>query len=176
MFSICCYYALNLDNIDNHPERIPKIKSFIDQYNWKDIDFPPTNKDCKKIELNNKVALNILYICYNTRKIKVVYKSKNNLTCDKQVILIMITNGEKWHFTVKNLPGLLRGITSTHKEDFYFLNCFHSYRTKNKLESHKKIRGNQNYCNAEMPTKNNNIIKLYIIKSLQSYHLLFMLI
>ena len=72
----------------------------------------------------------------------------------------MITNGEKWDYvTVKNLPGLLRGITSTHKEDFYCLNCFHSYRTKNKLESHKKICENHNYCNVEMPTKDNNIIK-----------------
>ena len=69
----------------------------------------------------------------------------------------MITNGEKWHYlTVKNLPGLLRGITSTHKEDFYCLNCFHSYRTRNKLESRKKICENHNYCNVEMPTKNNN--------------------
>ena len=72
----------------------------------------------------------------------------------------MITDGEKWHsLTVKNLPRLLRGITSTHKEDFYCLNCFHSYRTRNKLESHKKICENHNYCNVEMPTKNNNIIK-----------------
>ena len=38
----------------------------------------------------------------------------------------------------ENLPGLLRRITSTHKEDFYCLNCFHSYRTRNKLEAHKK--------------------------------------
>ena len=31
----------------------------------------------------------------------------------------MISNGEKWHYlTVKNLPGLLKGITSSHKEDF----------------------------------------------------------
>ena len=72
----------------------------------------------------------------------------------------MITNGEKWHYlTVKNLPVLLRGIKSTHKEDFYCLNCFHSYRTKNKLESHKKICENHNYCIVEMPTKNKNIIK-----------------
>ena len=72
----------------------------------------------------------------------------------------MITDGDKWHYlTVKNLPGLLRGITSTHKEDFYWLNCFHSYRTRNKLESHKKICENHNYCNVEMPSKNNNIIK-----------------
>ena len=34
----------------------------------------------------------------------------------------MITDGEKWHhLTVKSLPVLLRGITSTHKEDFYCL-------------------------------------------------------
>ena len=72
----------------------------------------------------------------------------------------MITDGEKWHYlTVKNLPGLLRGITSTHKEDFYCLNCFPSYRTKNKLEAHKKICEDHNYCNVEKPTKNNNIIK-----------------
>ena len=152
--------ALNLDNIDNHPEKTSKIKPFTNQYNWKNIDFPPTNKDWKKFELNNEVAFNILYISHNTRKIQVAYKSKNNLTCDKQVILLRITNGEKWHYlTVKNLPGLLRGITSTHKEDFYCLNCFDSYRTKNKLESHKKIFENHNYCNVEMPTKNNNIIK-----------------
>ena len=72
----------------------------------------------------------------------------------------MITDGEKWHYlTVKNLPGLLRGITSTHKEDFYCLNCFRSYRTKNKLEAHKKIWENHDCCNVEMPTKDNNIIK-----------------
>ena len=51
--------ALNFDNINNHPEKISKIRPFIDQYNWKDIDFPATSKDWKKSELNNKVALNI---------------------------------------------------------------------------------------------------------------------
>ena len=118
------------------PQRISKIKPFIDQYNWKDIDFPSTSKDWRKFELNNK---NILYVPHNTRKIQLAYKSKQNLTCDKQVILLMITNGEKWHYlTVKNLPGLLRGITSNHQGNFYCLNCFCSYGTRNKLEVHKK--------------------------------------
>ena len=72
----------------------------------------------------------------------------------------MITDGEKSHYlVVKNLPGLLKGITSTHEKDFYCLNCFHSYRTKNKVESHKKICENHDYCHVEMPTKDNNIIK-----------------
>ena len=152
--------ALNLDNIEKNPQRISKIKPFINQCNWKDIYFTPTNKDWRKLELNNDIALNILYIPYNTKKIQLAYRSKNNLTCDKQVILLMITNGEKWHYlVVKNLPGLLKGITSTHEKDFYCLNCFHSYRTKNKLELHKKICENHDYCHVEMPTKDNNIIK-----------------
>ena len=87
------------------------------------------------------------------------YRSRYNLTYEEQIILLMITDGEKWHYlTVKNLSGLLRGITSTHYSDFHCLNCFRSYRTKRKLELHKKICENHDYCHIEMPTKN-NIIK-----------------
>ena len=132
----CFQYA---DKIKKYPQRISKIKHFIEQYNWKDIDFPSTSKDWKKIELNNEIALNILYVPHNTKKIHVAYKSKHNVIREKQVVLLMISNGENWHYlVVKNLPGLLKGITSNHKEDFYCLNCFYSYRTKNKLEAHKK--------------------------------------
>ena len=103
-----------------------------------------------------------MYVPHNAKKIHVTYKSRHNLTCDKQVILLMISNGENWHYvTVKNLPGLLKGITSTHKENFYCLNCFHSYSTKNKLEAHKKICENHNYCNVEMPNEDNKITKYY---------------
>ena len=68
----CFHYAvtlaLNLDKINNHPERISKIKPFIDQYNWNEIDFPSTSKDWKKFELNNEIALNILCEPHNTKK------------------------------------------------------------------------------------------------------------
>ena len=153
--------ALNHDKIDRNPERISKIRPFIDQYNWKDIDFPATIKDWKKFEQNNEsIALNILYVPHNTRKIHIAYKSRHNLTREKQVILLMITDDEKWHcLVVKNLSGLLRGVTSNHHGDFYCLNCFHAYSTKNKLEAHKKICENHDYCHVEMPTKDNNTIK-----------------
>ena len=85
----------------------------------------------KKFELNNEVALNILYVPHGTKKIEIAYKSKHNLTREKQVVLLMISNDENWHYLiVKNLSRLLRGITSNHDGDFYCLNCFHSYRTK----------------------------------------------
>ena len=159
-FQYAITLALNLDKINKNSQRISEIKPFIEEYNWKNIDFPSTSKDWKKFELNNEVALNILYVPHNTKKIEIAYKSKHNLTQEKQVILLMISNGENWHYlTVKNLSRLLRGITSNHVGDFYCLNCFHSYRTKNKLEAHKKICENCDYCHREMPTNDNNAIK-----------------
>ena len=114
----------------------------------------------EKIELSNEIALNILYVPHNTRKIHVAYKPRHNLTRENQITLLMITDGEKWHYlTVKNLSGLLKGITSNHKEDFYCLNCFCAYSTKNELEAHKIICENHDYCHVEMPTKDNNTIK-----------------
>ena len=37
--------ALNYQNIDHHPERISKLRPFINNYNWKDIEFPSHWKD-----------------------------------------------------------------------------------------------------------------------------------
>ena len=72
----------------------------------------------------------------------------------------MISNGKNWHYlAVKSLSRLLRGISSNHNSHYYCLNCFHSYRTENKLNVHKKICENHDYCNIEMPSPNNSIIK-----------------
>ena len=113
---ICFQYAvtvaLNRDKTKKDPQRVSKIKAFIDQYNWNDIDFPSTGKDWKKFELNNEsVAFNILYVSHKTGKLHLAY----NLTREKQVILLMITDGEKWHYTaVTRLSGLLRGGCENH--------------------------------------------------------------
>ena len=101
-----------------------------------------------------------MYVPYNAKKIQVAYKSKHNLTREKQVILLMISNDENWHYIVaKSLHGLLKGITSSHNEDFYCLNCFCTYSTRNKLEEHKKICENHDYCDVEMPNEDNKTIK-----------------
>ena len=79
--NICFQYAttlaLNFNNIDKHHQRISKIKPFINNYNWNNINFPTAKKDWNKFELNNKgVSLNILYVPFNTKKIEIAYKSK----------------------------------------------------------------------------------------------------
>ena len=54
------------------------------------------------------------------KKKHILLVSKHNSNREKQVILLM------------------RGISSKNNGDFYCLNCLHSFRTKNKLESHKE--------------------------------------
>ena len=97
---------------------------------------------------------------HNTEKIRHAYKSKYNLECENQVILLMITDGKKWHYlAVKSLSALFRGITSKHVGDVYYLNCFCSYRTENKLKKHEKVCENHDYCYVEISEKDNKILK-----------------
>ena len=44
-FQYALTVALNHQNIKKNPSRISKIKPFIDQYNWKEIDFTSHSKD-----------------------------------------------------------------------------------------------------------------------------------
>ena len=86
--------------------------------------------------------------------------SQNNLKCENQVILLMITDGKKWHYlAVKSLSALLRRITSKHDGDFYCLNCFHAYTTKDKLKKHERVCKNHDYCYVKMPEEDSKILK-----------------
>ena len=73
----------------------------------------------------------------------------------------MITDGEKRHyFTVNRLSGLFHGITPKHNDNHYCMNCLHSFKTKNKLESHENVCKNQNNCNVKMSKARDKIVSL----------------
>ena len=104
------------------------------------------------------------------KKIYPVYVSKYNANREKQVILLMISNGEipeaksegrrQWHYlAVKTLSVFLRKITSKNNGDFYCLNCLCSFRTKNKLESHEKACENKDFWNVIMPSDDTKILE-----------------
>ena len=71
--------TLNHQTIKTNPERISKLKPYINKYNWKGIEFSAGPKDLIKFERNNKtIALNILYIKHNAETISVAYRSEYN--------------------------------------------------------------------------------------------------
>ena len=57
------------------------------------------------------------------------------------------------------MSALLRRITSTNNRDYYYLNCLHSFRTKNKLKEHENVCKDHDYWYIEMPNENNEILK-----------------
>ena len=60
--------SLDYQNIKTHPERISKLKPYINKYKWKDIKFPSYKEDWKKFEQNNKeIALNMLFVTHNKK-------------------------------------------------------------------------------------------------------------
>ena len=67
----------------------------------------------------------ILFVPHNRKTIRVAHRSEYNNKRKKQVILLMIIDGKKWHYLgVTNLPALFKAKLSNHHEDFYRLNCF----------------------------------------------------
>ena len=61
--------ALNYQTIETHPERILKLKPYINKYNWEGINFPAGSKEWQKFERNNNtIAPNVLYVKHNTKK------------------------------------------------------------------------------------------------------------
>ena len=103
--------ALNYEEIKKDSRIITKIKPFINRYNWEGINFPSEKDDWKTFEKNNvTIVLNVLHT--KKEKLYPAYVSVHNSNREKQVIILMIWNAEKWQYlAVIKLSALLRGIT-----------------------------------------------------------------
>ena len=125
----------------NHPSKIDNWKTFVKN--------------------NPTIALNILYI--KEKEICSAYISNINSNCEKKQKKKTI-NDSKWRKRGLAWPGskklstLLRGITSKNHGYFCF-NCLHSFRTENKLKSHKNVYKNKDFCEIAMPSEKNNTLE-----------------
>ena len=78
-----------------------------------------------------------MFCILKKEKIYPAYISKHNSNHEKQVILLMILNIEKYHYlAVKKMSALSRRKISKHHGDFYYLSCLCSFAIEEKLESH----------------------------------------
>ena len=74
--------SLDYQRIKKHPQKVPKLKPYINQYNWKGQKFSSDKEDWKKFEQNNKeIALNTLFVTHNKKVTFHTYISKYNHKC-----------------------------------------------------------------------------------------------
>lgn len=93
-----------------------------------------TNKSsCRKERLEKVWKKNITQSLLKFSFHQTIENKKTNVHLkarEKKVILLIITDGETWHYlAVKNLV-LLRGIALRHYSDYYCTNGLHSFRAK----------------------------------------------
>ena len=68
-------------------------------------------------------------------------------------------NGKMCNRPLKSLSKLLRGKSSSHKGDFYCLNCFNSYSTENRLKEREEICNKNDSCCIIIPKWGQIILK-----------------
>ena len=166
--------SLHHEETDSHPERITKLQCYEDQYNWQGLEFPVAINKIDKFEKNNEdIAVNVLYIYSGQKrgtskdkdeeerteekdgKITILRRLDYNTTRSKIVNLLLITSGEKKHYTaVKNLSRLLSRENANSKRAYHdCLNCLISFRTESSRDKHYGNCVDHDAVKTEMPWK-----------------------
>ena len=91
MFLWC--HVKHLNFTDKNPQRITKKdREFVNELNYEGIDFPVSKKDYSKIELQDKIGINVF--CYENKVVYPVYLSNKSDCMD----LLLISNGHVSHY------------------------------------------------------------------------------
>ena len=137
------------------------------------IDFPGSTQEYHTFEKNNEdIALNVLLIAQESRNVRQEYISHYNFTRNKQVVILKIKDGEKWHFlALKSIKQddnthkptlafskLMQNISSKSHENYYCYGCFHTFRTQSKLEEHHNLCKNKDNCPIRVPKEGKNTL------------------
>ena len=95
MLSMCCNSCIKLwKSRKKIRTEYNKIKPFINKYTWKGVNYPSGKDDWKKFEKNYPtVALLVLDV--KDVNIYPAYNLKHNSNHEKQIIFVMIPNGEE---------------------------------------------------------------------------------
>ena len=151
--------ALHHEEIDFHPERISKLKPYSDLYNWKGLKFPVAVNQIEKFEKNNlDIAVNVLYLHSPKEgkirdKIAILRRSDGNTSRSKVVNLLLITDGEKRHYTaIKSLSRLLSKENANSKRAYHYCpNCLQAFRTEKSRDTHYANCIDHDFVKVEMP-------------------------
>ena len=142
--------ALKWTDIESHPEFVPNLRKFTDNYDWSGFKFPVTIKDISMFENKNNVSVNVLVV--EDRDIYIFRKGQRAMQeSNHEIDLLRITKGgshcgaleRRWHYTViKSLSRLLASKNSRHKCKQHFCrNCLQGFQLEKSRDEH------YGYCN-----------------------------
>ena len=133
-------------------ERMSNLRKFTNNYDWSGLKFPVSTKDISVFEIKNNISVNVLavegkdiYIC-----------RKTNYRCDREVNLMLISEGDKWHYTA--IKRLLSSSNSKHKRKQYFCNnCSQGFTQELGRDQHYSYCIDNETVRVEMPNKGSTV-------------------
>ena len=142
--------AMKWKDIDNHPERISKLRRYEDEFDWSEIKFLASFSDINKFESKNEITINIL--AFEGNQIYICRKAKEY---DRVANLMLITDNNNRHYAaIKSLRRLLSRQNSKHKESRHFcINCPQGFKEKRSRDEHLVYCRNNEAVRIEMPNR-----------------------
>ena len=96
------------------PKECIIIKKIEDHLDWSMMNFPINFNDIDKFEKKNNISINIIGL--NDNGSYVPMRPTKIINAIKEIDLLLINDGEKWHYVViKNLNRLLGSQCNNHK-------------------------------------------------------------
>ena len=142
--------AMKWRDIDNHPERISKLRRYEDDFDWDGMKFPASTRDIKRFESRNEITINILK--FEDKKVYICRKGKEY---DGVANLMLITDhNEKHYVAIKSLSKLLHSSNTKKEEAQYFcINCLQEFLEKKSRDEHYVYCRSNEAVRIEMPNR-----------------------
>ena len=133
-FLWCHVRRLNLDGVKL--ERITKKdKEIIKDLNYNKVDFPVSKNDYGKIEVLNKINVNVF--CYENKTIYLVYLSDQCF--NDSMDLLLISNDSTSHYVyIKDFNRLIFNKTKNKNQKYFCKSCLQCFSNEKVLKEHKK--------------------------------------
>ena len=143
--------ALEWTDIKSHPELVSNLRKFVDNYDWSGLKFPVSVKDIREFEIKNDILDNVLAV--EGRDIYIHIKT--NYQRDREINLLLISQDDRWHYTVtKCLSRLLTSSKTKHKcKHYFYTNCLQSFTLELSRDVYQVYCKNNETVRVEMPSK-----------------------
>ena len=120
-----------------HPERITgKDKKLVNNFNYDGVEFPVRENSFSKIEIKNKIGINVYY--YESKLTFPVYVSDQQFK--NSVDLLQIFDGDKSHYVyINDFDRFMFHKTKNKNKKHFCRSCLQCFSSKNVLTEHKEV-------------------------------------
>ena len=116
------------------PQRVSKLRKFMDNYDWSRLEFPVSNKDIGKFETRNNISVNVLGV-----EGRDIYIHRKGWRKGRENNLLMVSEDCIWHYTaIMSLSRLLSSKNSNTKcKQHFCMNCLQGFTQELSRDQHQ---------------------------------------